>query len=194
MPRHYDSLQKVSALQTLDLNNGNIILTSQETGIPVRTLYAWRREREQQNLLQSLQLQQTVPMQQPSLFTPPPEFADDADAYGFLRQQVLRELTTVAANLNMGAATPAQRLAALNQLFEYLTEVDKRLSWVSRANTPRQLPTPESPEEVMQTYIRYYRKYGKWIGPGSPPPLDNPAPEEETYDPALSLTIRPAAS
>ncbi len=190
MPRNYDPLRKANVLQILNLNNGNIALTSHETGIPIRTLYGWRHEREQQALLQSLQLRQESQMPQ----NPPPEFDDDAGAYGFLRQQVLRELTHIAANFNMNAATPSQRLAALNQLFEYLSEVDKRLKWASAASNPYKPPPPESPEEVTQTYIRYYRKYGKWIGPGSPPAdLESPA-EEETYDPALSLTIRPASS
>lgn len=198
MPRFYSLLDKTNALARLDQNNGNVATTSDETGIPVRTLYAWRKDREQQNVLQSLQSQQTPPMLHTAPATPPPEFENDAAAYGFIREQVIRQLTTVATNLNMTAATPAQRLAALPVLLEYLHEVDKRIRGLAPPSKPSYTYTSPSygpsSGEGRVTYLSYYRKTGEWLGPGDPPPLDDPPPEEEVYDPALSLTIRPRTS
>ena len=45
MPRHYLAAEKQYALHHLDTNEGNFARTATETGIPVRTLYRWHKQR-----------------------------------------------------------------------------------------------------------------------------------------------------
>jgi transposase-like protein len=44
MPRHYPPDSKTEALQILQANGGDITAAHYKTGIPYRTLYAWRQE------------------------------------------------------------------------------------------------------------------------------------------------------
>ena len=41
MSRRYTPEEKAAIIAHLDLNRGDILLTSQQMGIPTRTLYTW---------------------------------------------------------------------------------------------------------------------------------------------------------
>lgn len=44
MSRRYTADEKLAALRRLDINGGQIVRTSKETGIPEKTLRAWRQK------------------------------------------------------------------------------------------------------------------------------------------------------
>jgi len=52
MPKHHSPEQKAQAMECLRKNGGSIASTSEQMGIPERTLYAWRREFWKQQVLQ----------------------------------------------------------------------------------------------------------------------------------------------
>ncbi len=119
--RRYTPAEKVSALEQLQTNGGNVTITALQTGISERTLYHWRR----QDWLQQI-LQRQSP---PPLLQQPPAFDDDLDALRFLRTQIMDELVSLAMTLKDGAnlTTPYQRVALLSQLLDRLIKLDAHL-------------------------------------------------------------------
>jgi transposase-like protein len=133
MSRRYTSDEKSRFLNQLYANHGNIALTHLQTGVPERTLFAWRRE----DWLQQRQQRHTpLPPQE----APPPielhrelpeipTFDDDLEAVKYLRSQMMKELVNVGASLTDGiyASTPYQRVLVLSQLLDRLIKLDAHL-------------------------------------------------------------------
>jgi len=128
MSKRYHPDHKALALKFLDLNNGNIVRTSQETAIPPRTLSAWRLERQRAvQLLHEFKFaqQQQQPPSQPPLddavealpISDNDEFAGDLED---LRQQLMKDAFGLAASLSTDIldAPFNQRSAALTQIID----------------------------------------------------------------------------
>jgi hypothetical protein len=157
----------------LERNGGDIQATAHQTGIPDRTLRAWRG-----SIL-------------PYLPPPPPDsrqkvaelpaFDNDLDTLAFIRQNILGELSRLSASLqyDSGFSTPYQRALVLSQLMDKLLKLDVHLKpYVPREKqTIRIAGDPEwmydDDEEV--EIINYERAYplperdenGKvWLFPG----------------------------
>ncbi len=135
MSRRYTPDEKSAILADLDLSQGDILLTSQKTGVPERTLYAWARERRLQR-----QQQHTTPLpQQPPPVMPPniaakdvaelPTFENDMDAMRFMRSRIMQELLnlTMSLNDNFEGTTPYHRVQILSRLLERLMKLDEHL-------------------------------------------------------------------
>jgi hypothetical protein len=131
MPRHYRPYQKAAALRELDASFGDIVTTSERTGIPERTLRDWRRQREK--VLPNLP-------PPPPIFSPPPSpppppkpalpiFEDDMKALAFMRQQILDELVNISTNIKdtFAQTAPHRRLRVLSDLLDRLAKLDERL-------------------------------------------------------------------
>ena len=162
MPRHYHPYQKKAALQELDASFGDIVMTSERTGIPERTLRDWRRQREKGL--------PKLPPSPPNFSSPPPPpkpalpiFEDDMKALAFMRQQILDELVNISANIkdSFAQTAPHRRLRVLSDLLDRLMKLDEHLepyqpeerivmSWSCGiyVRTPTERHGPFSPEEL----------------------------------------------
>src|SRR5512134_2938710 len=102
MPRPYPPETKAGALDRLQANGGDIMLTSVQTGISQRTLYDWRRRLW---LQQTLQQHPPLPQQQNENADSPvgaglcprpepetPDADDDLEALSLMRRRILQEL------------------------------------------------------------------------------------------------------
>lgn len=116
MVRRYTQEEKDQALELLIANNGDLSLTSAETGIPIRTLENWRRA----GVL-------PPPVISPP---PPPPIPDDRlEALEDIQQQMLREARNLAYSLRETVADAPlnQRVAALAQLLDRIIKLNTQL-------------------------------------------------------------------
>jgi transposase-like protein len=157
MSRRYTPEEKYAILAQLQANRGNIALTRLQTGVPERTLNAWRRE--MWLLRQPLHTPQ--PPQQYQENQPPsnsegmasvvsltqkiPDFADNLEAMKFMRERIMRKLLnlTVTFDGDLSLTTPYQRALVLSQLLERMMKLDEHLR-----------PYEPYPEDNLK--IRYY--------------------------------------
>jgi len=189
MSRRYTPNEKAAIIMQLDLNRGDILLTSQQTGIPTRTLYTWRQEvyfqrRRQQHETPSLPLD--VPSESASVAanttSQPPEkslpvFENDLDTMRFMRSRIMQELLnlTMSLNDNFDGTTPYHRVLILSRLLERLMKLDDHLK-------------PYIPAEHVVRIIRtekpYVNKNYKFT-PSQPDPLSFPSaePPEDVEEP-----------
>jgi transposase-like protein len=122
MSQRYDPGDRMAALYILRENGGNIRQTSRETGIPARTLYAWRKQ-EMQELQQFVANAPSPPPPQI-----PPDFdPDDQDTLLDLRRQLLYHVASILPTLSTGVdlATPYQRALTLRSLLEQVRLLDE---------------------------------------------------------------------
>jgi hypothetical protein len=115
MVRRYTPEEKDHALELLIANNGDLSLTSAETGIPVRTLENWRR---------------AGVLPPPVTAPPPPPMPDDRlEALEDIQQQMLREARNLAYSLREAVADAplSQRVAALAQLLDRIIKLNTQL-------------------------------------------------------------------
>lgn len=127
MPVQYSSAQKAAIMTLLERNGGNIQLTAQQTGVPYRTIYDWQRD-----MLPILQ--QYAPVAPPPRAAETPTFENDLDALGFIRQNLLGELSRLSVSLqyDSGFSTPYQRALVLSQLMDRLLKLDVHLKPYSK--------------------------------------------------------------
>jgi transposase-like protein len=132
MSKRYTLEEKASAVQTLSDNCGNIQRTSQQTGIPSRTLYTWWNQ-EQTKLQQLPQGKNELPP--PPLQTPSaadhPEADEDLRADGIM-DEVLEHLMQQARMLslrfsqNYEKMPPTSQMMALTRLIDRIIKLDAR--------------------------------------------------------------------
>lgn len=120
--RKYTPAEKTTALNHLQTVGGDIHRASQETGIPERTIYAWRKEAWLQQ-----SLQQSPPSE--SQQKPVPQFDDPADLLDYVRQQIMEELVHLVTNLEQSRnyTSPHQRIIMIDQLLNRLVHLEKFL-------------------------------------------------------------------
>ena len=119
MSQRYTEEEKAKILAKLQANRGNIARTHLQTGVPERTLFAWRRE----VWLQQRQLRHPLPSQQETAEQSPdvqahgvaldiPTFDDDLEAVRYVRSQIMKELVNLGASLtgDFDVTTPYQRV------------------------------------------------------------------------------------
>ena len=113
MSKRYSQEEKDQALQRLVANAGDVPLTSAQTGIPLRTLHAWRRAH--------LSSEQHVAPQQQQVNLAP----SDDEALRLLRQQLVNEALTFITSLEevMDEASLNQRVSALGQLIDRIVKL-----------------------------------------------------------------------
>jgi transposase-like protein len=111
MSKRYSQEEKDRALERLAANTGDASLTSAQTGIPLRTLHAWRRALEQHGAQQQ---------QQPVKLAP-----SDDEALRLLRQQLVSEALSFIASLDevVEEASLNQRVSALGQLIDRIVKL-----------------------------------------------------------------------
>src|SRR5690242_15092589 len=91
MPRHHSPDQKAAVIQCLNANDGDIMTTSIETGIPVRTLYTWRKEL----WIQQVKQQQSLP---PAAAPDElPKFDNEIDELVYIRDQAIKWANDIAS-------------------------------------------------------------------------------------------------
>ncbi len=84
MPKRYTAQQKEDVLRCLQTNNGGVMLTSIQTGVPERTIYFWQQRLQMKNKHKETELPQlpqqknVVPPQLPPQQEPNSE-EDDED-------------------------------------------------------------------------------------------------------------------
>src|SRR5690606_3593455 len=117
---------------TQERNNGDILLASLPTGVPERTLQHWRIRQKWQKANVAMPQISRQKKELPSLL--PPEIADiesakEDDVFKYLREQLMRELLQMVANLadEMDEATFHQRVTALAKLIDRYPKVT---SWL----------------------------------------------------------------
>ncbi len=123
MSRRYTEEEKQHALQQLDANNGDVSLTSAQTGITARTLYRWNKNRE-------LSLTQN-PSPLTTLTTPPPPISDDtAEVLRDLQQRILRETYRLidAIESSIGDKSSVNQIvSAISQLIDRYMKLSAQL-------------------------------------------------------------------
>ncbi len=142
MPRRYTPEEKSTALIRLAENYGNIVATSLQLGIPIRTLRDWRNQKWLSGITLPSPFSPPSPHISPS--SPPsppptpsagqpseelPPFENDLEAINYLRHQMLDDLLKMAHQLHLDAATatPYQRLILIPQLLDRLMKLDQHL-------------------------------------------------------------------
>jgi hypothetical protein len=112
MSRRYTQEEKDQVLNRLAANTGDVPLTSAQTGIPVRTLHAWRRASPQLHAVQQ--------QQQPVQLAP-----SDDEALRQLRQQLVGEASNLIASLEevLDESSLNQRVSALGQLIDRIVKL-----------------------------------------------------------------------
>jgi transposase-like protein len=138
MSRRYTPEEKSAILAKVQFNRGDISLTHLQTGIPERTLYAWRREeiflqRQQQHTISSLPQQSSL--ESPDLAQPAATtlelsaFENDLEAIKFVRSRIMQELLNLSTSLgdDSGVASPYHRVLILSCLLERLKKLDDHL-------------------------------------------------------------------
>jgi transposase-like protein len=120
--RKYTPAEKTAALEALQAVGGDMQRASQETGIPERTLYAWRKEAWLQQ-----SLQQSPPSE--SQQKPVPHFDDPTDLLDYVRQQIMEELVHLVTNLEQSRnyTSPHPRIVMIDQLLNRLVHLEKFL-------------------------------------------------------------------
>ena len=123
MPRHHSPDQKAAAIQCLNSNGGDIVTTAVQTGIPIRTLYTWRKELWIQQVKQQHSLTPTPPIEMP-------QFDNDIDALLYIRGQALKFANAIASAIqerlptHSNTAWMLDRIRAQNGLVTILLKLD----------------------------------------------------------------------
>jgi transposase-like protein len=122
MSRRYTPEEKTAIMQTLAENGGNVARTSTQTGVPVRTLHAWRAQ-EQGKLPKHLLMDD-------------PEFeailrrdAEHADAIlDDVLKQLLESVRVLAGriNTNFDHVPPTTQMMALSRLIDRILKLEAR--------------------------------------------------------------------
>lgn len=170
-PHTYTPEEKANALIHLYMNGGDVTHTSNQLGIPVRTLRDWRGKWYAEN--------PPPPPSQRQIQRP--EFEDDLDALDYVRNQIIAELLTVADSLREGTlfTTPSQRIQLLSQLLDRLIKLDQHLK-------PYRPPVVEMMRLRWDTGL-YLRTEAGYRGPYAP--NDLPKRWKEKFGPSTRLEI-----
>lgn len=118
MSRRYTDEEKAAAIQTLEANAGNIILTAIQTSIPVRTLRDWKREH---NAVVAAATP-SYNLDSPSDLLPPPEILrrrrrEDGE-YTKIRQMLMEHLFDLTETLMDNPETAHVRISAISRLLD----------------------------------------------------------------------------
>jgi hypothetical protein len=118
MPRTYPPEYKAGVLERLRAYQGDITLVSRLTGVPERTLRAWRREIWLDLLPPLPPMPPPPPPSERQSASELPKFDDFFQAMKFLREKMINELVSLAVSLSdsPGLMTPYQRLQLIMQL------------------------------------------------------------------------------
>jgi len=130
--RYYSPDYKTVVLRLLDAYDGDVALTSLETGIPERTLRAWRIKHHARSIAPGhlppssnrRQFRRIPLVDAPSPPADPPE-----NELLALRQHLMRDALTLAASVeaDLTRAPLAHRVVALSHLVDRIMKLDARL-------------------------------------------------------------------
>ena len=168
MSRRYTPDEKAAIIAHLDLNRGDILLTSQQMGIPTRTLYTWwqqvcfqrrRRQHEMSDLPLPSPSEGSPVAANTALPTPQvdlPLFENDLDTMRFMRSRIMQELLklTLSLNDNFDGTTPYHRVLILSRLLERLMKLDEHLKPYIPAKQVIEIVRTEKPY-VNPNYHKY---------------------------------------
>ncbi|MBZ0290953.1 MAG: hypothetical protein K8L99_00145 [Anaerolineae bacterium] len=110
MSKRYSPDHKALVMSLLRQNGGNTTLTSQQTGIPARTLRDWRQH-------------DPAPLS-PALPLPVEEEEDPGDEMLRLRQTLMRRVFQLAADLDADYIPARDRAFALTNLIDRILKLD----------------------------------------------------------------------
>src|SRR5690606_35762103 len=130
MARRYAPDHKALIMLTLERNNGDISLTSLQIGVPERTLRHWRIRQKWQKANVAMPQISRQKQELPSLLPPEIESVKEDDVFKYLREQLMRGLLQMVANLadEMDEATFHQRVTTLAKLIDRFPKVT---SWLA---------------------------------------------------------------
>src|SRR5690606_39284126 len=94
MARRYAPDHKALIMLTLERNNGDISLTSLQTGVPERTLRHWRIRQKWQKANVAMPQISRQKQELPSLLPPEIESVKEDDVFKYLREQRSEEHTS----------------------------------------------------------------------------------------------------
>ena len=117
MSQTYTEDDREEALELLGYNRNNIALTSTQTGIPERTLREWRRKHRNNISL--------PPDPSPAAAAMP--VGDSAEALQFVYDQLVQELTRLAASLPeiLASAPPYHQLLAITHIIDRVEKLQQ---------------------------------------------------------------------
>jgi transposase-like protein len=119
MSRRYADHHKSAVLKQLEANGYDVAITSDQTGIPTRTLRAWRQELLSQ--LPPPPLRQRQPGELP-------RFESDLEAFAYLRRTILSEMIRISALVAEDGlvVAPHQTVNILSQLLDKFILLDEQ--------------------------------------------------------------------
>jgi transposase-like protein len=129
----YTREQRWEVLDILEANYGNVTLTAQQTGVPIRTLYAWKREHRRVAQQTGSKLQHTknfplLPENAAVHDDPPPAQpqteAERAAEYTALRASLMRHINTLTATMIDDPDTAHLRAMALTRLLDRVIKLE----------------------------------------------------------------------
>jgi hypothetical protein len=163
--------RKANALVHLHLNGDDVKFTSEQLGIPERTLFDWRRDWYAEN----------PPPQHAARGSLRSEFADDYAAVAYVRQQLMAELLNMADAFRDGTIlmNTSQRIQLLPRLLDRLMKLDQHLKPYK----------PQVEGRIVFTWDcgLYLRTPEGYLGPYTP--MDLPRDWKELYAPSTRLEI-----
>ena|SRR5690606_4529928 len=141
MSKRYTPEEKAAALAALDENDGSVAITSLVTGIPSRTLQAWKRERQPKEQLLLLHKQKNTAQQQQQQ-QQPFRYPNDPELEKLLREQaaaadriiddvldqLLKDVQVLSRRIrhNFDQAPPVSQIMALTRLLDRVIKLDAR--------------------------------------------------------------------
>jgi hypothetical protein len=128
MSKYYHPKHKALVLQKLVENNGDIILTSLQTGVPQRTLRDWRY---QSHILTAAAVDEMAAARRTQESEPPPSASElDDDALKRIHDKLVADIHKLINTLgdDMEYASFPQRVTALARMVESLPKLQSLLT------------------------------------------------------------------
>ena len=118
MAQRYTNQQKADILNQLSANLGNVALTARQTGVPLRTLYTWKREQQPDD--PALQHQKSPLLQHYTA-----ETADHPEGeYARIRARLMDHINHLLDTLTDDPDTAHLRIMALSRLLDRVVKLE----------------------------------------------------------------------
>lgn len=121
MARRYTNQQKADILNQLNANFGNVALTARQTGVPLRTLYTWKREYSPDDPADPALQHQKTPLRQH--YTA--ESAEEPEGeYARIRARLMQHIDHLLDTLTDDPDTAHLRIMALSRLLDRVIRLE----------------------------------------------------------------------
>lgn len=118
MSQRYSEQEKNAALNRLDENFGNVPITAQQTGIPTRTLYHWKRQHYRSDFKNTDDPPANLLHKKNPV--PPPQTATNLpfNQYAYIYERLINHANHLIDTLMDDPATTHLRISALSRLLD----------------------------------------------------------------------------